>query len=206
MEQSKVAPIMAYFSGIEDPRSTINRKYPLVEVIAITILAVMSFAQGWEDIERYGKAKQAWMSKFLNIEGGDTSARCVLADVLPNEAERDRAMLHELGEGHQAEHQAGGNSNKWEDGEGEFQRERRGQSDSPGERVGNGEPACVRAGENGGEKQRNHGDSDTFGHDSAGRGHRDHRRDGVSVRNRQQDSQSEGRLSVFAEGEPRNAA
>jgi predicted transposase YbfD/YdcC len=65
-----IGPIMAYFSGIPDPRKKINRKYPLYEVIAITILAVMSFAKGWEDIERYGKAKREWLSKFLELKNG----------------------------------------------------------------------------------------------------------------------------------------
>jgi hypothetical protein len=63
-------PIMAYFPGIPDPRKEINRKYPLQEVIAITILAVMSFARGWEDIQRYGEAKQEWLGKFLKLEHG----------------------------------------------------------------------------------------------------------------------------------------
>ena len=66
----RVAPIMDYFSGIPEPRHKINRKYPLYEIIAITILAVMSFAKGWEDIERYGKAKRAWLSKFLELKNG----------------------------------------------------------------------------------------------------------------------------------------
>ena len=44
-EKKKIYPIMDYFSNIPDPRSEINRKYPLYEIIAITILAVMSFAQ-----------------------------------------------------------------------------------------------------------------------------------------------------------------
>ncbi|MDR1748521.1 MAG: transposase family protein [Spirochaetaceae bacterium] len=47
---------MEYFSGIPDPRKETNKKYPLDEVVAITILAVLSFAAGWEDIERYGNA------------------------------------------------------------------------------------------------------------------------------------------------------
>jgi predicted transposase YbfD/YdcC len=63
-------PIMGYFSAIPDPRSKINRLYPLYEIIAITILAVLSFAKGWEDIERYGKAKRKWLSKFLELKHG----------------------------------------------------------------------------------------------------------------------------------------
>ena len=66
----RAAPIMDYFSGIPDPRKETNRKYPLCEVVAITILAVMSFARGWEDIERYGKAKREWLSRFLELKSG----------------------------------------------------------------------------------------------------------------------------------------
>jgi predicted transposase YbfD/YdcC len=66
----RVGPIMEYFSVIPDPRKETNRKYPLYEVIAITILAVMSFAQGWEDIERYAVAKKKWLSKFLALKAG----------------------------------------------------------------------------------------------------------------------------------------
>jgi hypothetical protein len=66
----RIGPIMEYFSILPDPRKETNRKYPLYEVIAITILAVMSFAQGWEDIERYGKAKKERLSKFLKLKAG----------------------------------------------------------------------------------------------------------------------------------------
>jgi predicted transposase YbfD/YdcC len=48
----------------------VNRRYPLEEVITITILAVMSFARGWEDIEGYGQAKAEWLGKFLRLENG----------------------------------------------------------------------------------------------------------------------------------------
>jgi predicted transposase YbfD/YdcC len=36
----------------------------------ITILAVISSAKGWEDIERYGTAKRKWLEKFLPLEHG----------------------------------------------------------------------------------------------------------------------------------------
>jgi predicted transposase YbfD/YdcC len=65
MEKLELPPLLGYFSVIPDPRKNINKKYPLYEVIAITILAVISFAQGWEDIERYAFAKREWLSKFL---------------------------------------------------------------------------------------------------------------------------------------------
>jgi predicted transposase YbfD/YdcC len=61
---------MAYFSTLEDPRAKVNRRYPLEEVVAITILAVMAFAKGWEDIEGYGQAKAEWLGKYLKLENG----------------------------------------------------------------------------------------------------------------------------------------
>jgi hypothetical protein len=42
-----------------------NKLYPLYEVIGITIPAIIAMARGWEDIERYTKAKKARLSRFL---------------------------------------------------------------------------------------------------------------------------------------------
>ena len=67
---AQLGPIMEYFSCIPDPRKDINKIYPLNEVVAITILAVLSLAKGWEDIERYGIAKREWLSKFLELKEG----------------------------------------------------------------------------------------------------------------------------------------
>ena len=61
---------MGYFSDIPNPCKEINKKYPLYEIVAITILAVMSFARGREDIEGYGKAKRRWLSKYLELKNG----------------------------------------------------------------------------------------------------------------------------------------
>ena len=64
-------PLMEYFSNIEDPRrETKNKKYPLIEVIVIAFLAVMSGADGWESIERYGIMREKWLRKFLTLKEG----------------------------------------------------------------------------------------------------------------------------------------
>jgi len=71
MENPKLPPLMEYFSNIEDPRrETKNKKYPLIEVIVITFLAVMSGADGWESIERYGIMREQWLRKFLVLKEG----------------------------------------------------------------------------------------------------------------------------------------
>jgi hypothetical protein len=81
---------MTCFSVIRDPRIERNKVYPLHEVIVITILAVIAMAQGWEDIERYGKAKQAWLRKFLSLEHGiphHDVYRRVMSRIKPEEIE-----------------------------------------------------------------------------------------------------------------------
>jgi predicted transposase YbfD/YdcC len=71
MGSGKLPPVMEYFANIEDPRrETKNKKYPLIEVIVIAFLAVMSGADGWESIERYGIMRKKWLGKFLNLAQG----------------------------------------------------------------------------------------------------------------------------------------
>ena len=71
MGDTKLPPLMEYFANIEDPRrETKNKKYPLVEVIVIAFLAVMSGADGWESIERYGVMRKNWLAKFLDLREG----------------------------------------------------------------------------------------------------------------------------------------
>ena len=80
MGSTKLPPLMEYFSNIEDPRrETKNKKYPLIEVIVIAFLAVMSGADGWESIERYGIMQKKWLSTFLDFDGRDTQTRRVPA-------------------------------------------------------------------------------------------------------------------------------
>jgi hypothetical protein len=63
-------PIMTYVSVIRDPRVERNKLYLLYEVIVVTIRAVIALAQGGEDRERYAKAKEAWLRRFLKRDNG----------------------------------------------------------------------------------------------------------------------------------------
>jgi hypothetical protein len=42
----------------------------LKDILVIAILAVIAGAQGWEDIENYGCAKQQWLEEFLELPNG----------------------------------------------------------------------------------------------------------------------------------------
>jgi hypothetical protein len=51
----------------------------LLDIIGITICAVICGADSWVEIENYGNAKQEWLSRFLALPNGigshDTFAR-----------------------------------------------------------------------------------------------------------------------------------
>ncbi|ETO94388.1 transposase family protein [Legionella oakridgensis] len=46
-----------YFSEIPDPRQDINVKHNLLDVIFLTITAVISGCEGWKDIYDFGRVK-----------------------------------------------------------------------------------------------------------------------------------------------------
>ncbi|MDR1253035.1 MAG: ISAs1 family transposase [Treponema sp.] len=63
----------------------------LYEVIVVIILAVIALAQGWEDSERYGKAKEAGLRRLLKLEYGISHHdvyRWVISRIMPEEIEQ----------------------------------------------------------------------------------------------------------------------
>lgn len=65
--------LFAYFAELEDPRNEHQCDHPLINVIVIAILGVICGADGWVDLERYGKAKREWLGTFLDLSNGPPS-------------------------------------------------------------------------------------------------------------------------------------
>ena len=59
-----------YFGDLPDPRVIGRCNYRLVEIISIAICAVLSGAEGWEEIEEFGETKAEWLKQFLALENG----------------------------------------------------------------------------------------------------------------------------------------
>lgn len=59
--------LLSSFSSLEDPRVERRREYPLETLIFITINAVISGANSWTEIEHFGKTKQKWLSKYVDL-------------------------------------------------------------------------------------------------------------------------------------------
>lgn len=78
---------ITHFSKINDPRIERHKKHQLIDILFLSVCAVLSGAEGWEDIEDFGLVKLAWLRKYLPFENGipkhDTIAR-VLSRLEPS--------------------------------------------------------------------------------------------------------------------------
>ena len=64
-----------HFQNLKDPRIDRSKDHLLIDIIAISILAVISGADGWTAIETYGKAKEQWLRTFLELPAGNPISR-----------------------------------------------------------------------------------------------------------------------------------
>ena len=69
-KESLRASIEEHFGKIPDQRVATRSSHKLVDIIAIAILAILCGADGWVAIETYGKAKEEWLSSFLELPNG----------------------------------------------------------------------------------------------------------------------------------------
>lgn len=65
-----IEDIVDYFDELEDPRSTINIKHPLVSVVVIAMMAVLAGAGGPTAIARWAKLKEEFLLQALPLPHG----------------------------------------------------------------------------------------------------------------------------------------
>ena len=75
--------LFEHFRNLDDPRVDYLVEHRLLDIIGLTICAVICGADSWVDIELYGNAKEAWLRSFLALPNGipshDTIARLFAA-------------------------------------------------------------------------------------------------------------------------------
>src|SRR3954467_13905317 len=70
LQRISLDEIVAHFQGLEDPRSTVNRRHPLVSVVVIALLAVLAGAGGPTAIARWAALKEGLLSQVLDLPNG----------------------------------------------------------------------------------------------------------------------------------------
>lgn len=66
-----MSSILEHFGSLPDPRTKEHKKeHKLIDIIFITIAAVICGAEDWNDIEQYGEEKEDWLKTILELPSG----------------------------------------------------------------------------------------------------------------------------------------
>ncbi len=89
--------MLAYFSGMTDPRIDRTKLHSLHNIIVMALCGAIGGADGWDDLEEFSEERQEWFETFLEMPNGTPSAdtfRRVFSALDPTEFEgRFRAWL-----------------------------------------------------------------------------------------------------------------
>jgi len=64
------ASIVEHFQTLEDPRIDRTKKHLLLDILVIALCALLTGGEGFQDMELFGKSKQAWLQTFLTLPHG----------------------------------------------------------------------------------------------------------------------------------------
>ena len=199
-------PLTAVFADLPDPRiETANKLHQLTDILVIATCAVIAGADGWEDIAEYGRSKEAFFRRFLELPNGipshDTFDR-VFAKLDPDAfADRFGRWMAGLCEATGLVHVAIDGKSRATVGEGHVHR-----VPAPGQRVGRREPADPRPAVGARRRARDHHGPRPAGGAGPGRGGGDARRGRVPEGDRRADPRAGRRLRGVREGQPEGAA
>src|SRR5271155_4266614 len=62
--------VARHFEELEDPRSTVNRRHPLISVVVIALMAVLAGANGPTAIAKWAALKEEFLVKTLDLPNG----------------------------------------------------------------------------------------------------------------------------------------
>jgi predicted transposase YbfD/YdcC len=69
MDATATGGFLRYFSDLPDPRGR-NSIHRLGDMVVIAVMAVICGADGWAEVEQFGKAKSQWLATFLELPDG----------------------------------------------------------------------------------------------------------------------------------------
>ncbi|MEQ9409316.1 MAG: ISAs1 family transposase, partial [Fuerstiella sp.] len=87
---SSPASFVNHFSEVTDPRRG-EPVYPLENILFIAVCAVISGADDFVAIAKFGRSKQDWLAKYLDLSAGIPSHdrfNAILALIRPAEFEK----------------------------------------------------------------------------------------------------------------------
>lgn len=70
MQQQCPLDLASYFAELEDPRIERTKQHKLLDIIIIAICGMICGAEGWVEIEEFGKEKEEWLKTILELPNG----------------------------------------------------------------------------------------------------------------------------------------
>src|SRR5438067_13019558 len=70
MPRVSLDEVVGYFDALEDPRSTVNLKHPLVSVVVIALMAALAGAGGPTAIAEWAAIKGEFLVQVLDLPNG----------------------------------------------------------------------------------------------------------------------------------------
>ncbi|MBE9071004.1 ISAs1 family transposase [Leptolyngbya cf. ectocarpi LEGE 11479] len=70
MSSPSISRLKSHFESLDDPRAQHSIDHLLIDIVMITICAVICGAESWVEVENYGNAKQSWLGTFLALPHG----------------------------------------------------------------------------------------------------------------------------------------
>ena len=70
MEEEKAHDLATIFAAVKEPRIERTKQHQLVDIIIIALCGVICGAEGWVEIEEFGRSKEAWFRTFLALPNG----------------------------------------------------------------------------------------------------------------------------------------
>ena len=87
MEERDLRDLETIFAQVEDPRLERTELHRLRDILILAMCGVICGAEGWVEIEEFGKAKQAWFTERLDLPNGIPSHDTDAASFCPHRSE-----------------------------------------------------------------------------------------------------------------------
>lgn len=73
MHEDAPVDFASHFSKMEDFRVDRNKRHLLLDILAVALCATLCGADDWVEIAQFGRAKEAWFRRFLELPNGIAS-------------------------------------------------------------------------------------------------------------------------------------
>jgi hypothetical protein len=70
MEEEQAQTLATIFAAVEDPRIERTKRHKVLDILLIALCGVICGAEGWAEIEEFGRTKEAWLQSFLELPNG----------------------------------------------------------------------------------------------------------------------------------------